>query len=357
MKLFRRILLVAVLAGVLGIAVLGTTSTYYGGSEGRGCPRCHEIRPSADSWAGSTHREIECQECHGSSFSTDLRMHLKNASRVWLHSRGKVPEQIRLRHGDMPGIVARCARCHAQEFADWRSGPHAVTYAEIFLDETHNRKRQLVDDCLRCHGMHFEGGIDRLVEPLGGEGPWRLLESSLAEQPAIPCLSCHGVHRPGEPLGSRAERGDVAGPNQPVLPASVALYDRRSLDHVAGARLTLPTMIDGEQQVRTSPDRRQVLCYQCHAPRASGQVFSGDDRTPTGVHEGLSCNVCHEKHGQQTRASCAGCHPRLSNCGLDVETMDTSFRTTDSGHDVHRVACRDCHPEGVPRPGAGGRAG
>jgi hypothetical protein len=115
--------------------------------------------------------------------------------------------------------------------------------------------------------------------------------------------------------------------------------------------LTLPSMIDGERRVETSPDRRQALCYQCHAPRASRQVFSGDDRTPTGVHEGLSCNTCHIKHGQRTRASCSGCHPRLSNCGLDVETMDTSFRAADSRNNVHRVACRDCHPEGIPQRG------
>ena len=133
--------------------------------------------------------------------------------------------------------------------------------------------------------------------------------------------------------------------------ASVALFDRRSLEHVPAARLTLPRMIDGERTVQTSPDRRQALCYQCHAPRASGQVFSGDDRTPTGVHEGLSCNACHAKHGQQTRASCDACHPQLSNCGLDVEVMDTTFRSAESDHDVHRVACLDCHPDGVPSSG------
>jgi hypothetical protein len=78
------------------------------------------------------------------------------------------------------------------------------------------------------------------------------------------------------------------------------------------------------------------------------QVFSGDDRTPVGVHEGLSCLACHQKHGQTTRASCAACHPRLSNCGLDVETMDTTFKSPQSPHDIHRVACLDCHPQGVP---------
>lgn len=352
MRLLWRWLLVLVAAAALGIAVLGTSSAYYGGSGGEGCSRCHEIRPSTDTWSGSTHRGIACQDCHGSTFSTNVRMHLQNAARLWRHFRGKLPEQIRLGHPEVPGMVRHCARCHAREYADWRSGPHAVTYAEIFLDETHNRKRLLVDDCLRCHGMHFEGGIERLVGPLDSEGPWSLQDSSLAEDPVIPCLTCHAIHQAGSPFATRAERRALTGPDQAVLPASVALFDRRSLDHVSADRLTLPIMLDGEETVRMSPDRRQVLCYQCHAPLASSQVFTGDDRTPTGVHEGLSCNACHLKHGQETRASCAGCHPRLSNCGLDVETMDTSFRTPESAHDVHRVACEDCHPEGVPRSDA-----
>jgi hypothetical protein len=108
-------------------------------------------------------------------------------------------------------------------------------------------------------------------------------------------------------------------------------------------------MREGDRPVKMSPDRRQALCYQCHAPRAGNQVYSGDDRTPVGVHEGLSCLACHAKHGLATRASCTGCHPRLSNCGIDVEKMDTSFKSPDSPHDVHRVACLDCHPKGVPK--------
>jgi hypothetical protein len=351
MKHLRWIALMSVVAAVLAIAVVGSSSVYYGGSDGEGCARCHEIRPSTDAWAGSTHRQIACQECHGSSFSTSLRMHLENAARVWLHARDEVPAQIRIGHREVPDLIARCGGCHAQELADWKSGPHAVTYAELFLDEDHNRKRELVDDCLRCHGMHFEGGIDQLVAPLDRDGPWSLIESALAVQPAIPCLTCHAIHRPGVPLEPQVQRSRTASAEESVLTASVALFDRRTLDHVPAARLTLPSMIDGERRVETSPDRRQALCYQCHAPRASRQVFSGDDRTPTGVHEGLSCNTCHIKHGQRTRASCSGCHPRLSNCGLDVETMDTSFRAADSRNNVHRVACRDCHPEGIPQRG------
>ena len=38
--------------------------------------------------------------------------------------------------------------------------------------------------------------------------------------------------------------------------------------------------------------------------------------------------------------------------------MDTTFKSPESPHDIHRVACLDCHPKGVPkaRPGARERA-
>ena len=82
-------------------------------------------------------------------------------------------------------------------------------------------------------------------------------------------------------------------------------------------------------------------CTKCHE--------MNDDRTAAGVHEGISCLSCHLKHGQKTRASCVECHPKMSNCGLDVEKMDTTFRTADSKHNVHFVKCADCHLKGVPR--------
>jgi Cytochrome c3/Cytochrome c554 and c-prime len=354
MGIVRRLLVTAAVATGAGFVILAATSSYYGGSDGQGCARCHEIRPMADSWAASTHRSVPCKGCHGSSLTADLRMHLKNVSRVWLHARGEAPEQIHVRHQDVAALVDRCRSCHAQEYSAWRSGPHGVGYARIFLDETHNENQQLMDDCLRCHGMHFEGGIAQLVVPIDRKGPWRLRDAAMIDEPAISCLVCHQVHRVGQPLPPHAMPSPRPSTEEEINRPSLALYDRRSQDHVAIANLPLPTMRAGARVVHASPDRRQALCYQCHAPRAEAQVFSGDDRTPTGVHEGLSCLSCHQGHGQSTRASCNGCHPRLSNCGLDVEKMDTTFRSLDSPHDVHSVACADCHPKGIPRAGRGG---
>ncbi len=140
----------------------------------------------------------------------------------------------------------------------------------------------------------------------------------------------------------------MAGPSQEINRPSLAFFDRRTQESVPVARLALPAIQEGQRLVTMSPDQRQALCYQCHAPDASMQVGSGDDRTAIGVHEGISCLACHSRHAQKTRASCANCHPRMSNCGLDVEKMDTTFYSAASKHNIHWVKCADCHPKGIP---------
>jgi hypothetical protein len=326
---------------VVAAAILSVPAAdlYYQSSWGAGCARCHEIAFNYDEWRHSSHQGINCVECHANSLQTNLR-------RVAAHLKGEVPPQVHLRGEDVFAMLPKCRKCHRQEFAQWSSGAHSTTYARVFTDREQNRKHLLMDDCLRCHGMHFDGPIGALVEPVSRQGPWTLKDPALANRPAIPCLACHSIHRPGAMLAKPLQR---VGAREEIVRPSVGLYDRRSRTNIAAAVLPLPAVYDGDRAVRISPDQRQALCYQCHAPLSTMQAGSGDDRTPLGVHEGLSCFACHQKHGQATRQSCADCHPRLSNCGLDVEKMDTSFRDPKSAHNVHTVKCLDCHPKGVPK--------
>lgn len=343
----KKLILLAAPAAVL--VILAGGAGYYEYAGGSACARCHEIQASNDNWRSSTHRGVACSACHGSALTFDVRFHLANLRRVAEHLRGQESERIHLQHTSLYPVVERCQKCHQQEFADWQAGPHGATYARIFLDKPQNTRRLLTDDCLRCHGMHFEGGIRDLVSPVNTHGPWRLKSPELATRAAIPCLACHEMHRQGKPLNRPAVWSPTAGPKQELFRPSLSLYDRREQSYISTRILPLPQMRDGGRPVKMSPDQRQALCYQCHAPLASMQVGSGDDRTGVGVHEGLSCLACHLKHGQQTRASCANCHPRLSNCGLDVERMDTTFQNVKSRHNIHFVKCVDCHEHGIPK--------
>ncbi len=336
------------LAPAAGVLTLLPSLVYKGGG-GESCTRCHEIRPTYDQWAGSAHRNIPCEDCHGGVLTADMEFHAGNLRRLVRHWRGEAPAEIRLvRWQDLERVMERCKSCHQQEYASWRAGPHSASYADLFLDETHNTRRLLMDDCLRCHGMHFPGSIGDLVEPLSTTGPWRLKADGLAAKPAIPCLACHEIHRPGEPRPARVPPSERTTESESDMTPSLGLLDRRTEIHLAAAAMPLPAMYDRGRAIAISPDPRQALCYQCHAARADGEAGSGDDRTAHGVHEGISCLACHAGHAMETRASCAVCHPRFSNCGMDIEKMNVLLRDPRSRFDVHSVACKDCHPKGVP---------
>jgi len=350
MRWVRIALMVCVVVAVLAVAGVFGASAYYSSERGQGCASCHEMGTVVTAVHGSQHRTVGCMQCHRASLKTKLR-HIR------IHLFGPMPEAIRLRNADALVMSQDCQGCHRKEYADWHAGPHSATYSDIFVDASQNKKQRLMDDCLRCHGMYFEGGIRDMVQPQDAKGPWHLVHPKLADKPAIPCMACHQVHREGDVATKAQSRISVAGPGEDE---SLAFYDRRERMHIAAAALPLPVVFDGVRRVNVSPDPRQGVCYQCHAPRSPGagteaaakglarQVGSGDDRTPMGVHEGISCVACHNGHSQNAQASCKNCHPQMSHCGIDVEKMDTTFASAASQHNIHWVKCEDCHQHGIP---------
>ncbi len=351
----KRVLIMsgAGLVAVVLLAVCGNYGAmlYYAAGHGSACADCHEMTMNVSGVHGSPHHNAQCTECHEASLGTKLR-------HVRAHLSGKTPEMIRLREVDVRSMMSSCQRCHQHEYASWHAGPHSATYGDIFTNSAHNRKRRLMDDCFRCHGMYFDGSMRDLLQPQDIRGPWRLTRPELANEPTIPCQSCHWIHREG-PAQSKP---DARAPQTtPVIRDSLAFFDRREEMHFRTISLMLPQVYDGARLLMVSPDPRQGLCYQCHAPRQpetesiaaknhwGSQAGSGDDRTPKGVHEGLSCLACHGGHNEDARASCATCHPAMSHCGIAVEKMDTSFSNTKSAHNIHWVKCTDCHQHGVPK--------
>jgi hypothetical protein len=354
--MMRVLRFVAVLVGsAVVVAVVGVygASSYYISRHGAGCANCHEMADTVGYVHGSAHRNVGCLDCHDTRLTTKLRHIAVHLSRRW-------PETIRLRDTDVVAMTTACEKCHEQEYATWHAGPHSATYRQIFTDAGQNRKQQLMDDCLRCHGMHFDGAVRDLVEPMNRTGPWRVVRAGFADQPTMPCLTCHWVHREGAVETRPAGRISVAGED---VHDSLAFFDRRERMHFAAAELEIPAVYDGATAVKVSPDRRQAICYQCHAPREPEtgsaaaihhwgvQAGSGDDRTPMGVHEGLSCFSCHQGHNENARASCKTCHPKMSHCGIDVEKMDTTYSNAKSLHNIHWVRCADCHQHGIPKVG------
>ncbi len=315
------------------------------------CITCHEIKASHARWTNSVHRSVSCKTCHGGS-ANSIHALKENGKRVFYHLTKTRHDNIRLSEEQTVRMVQACQSCHAREFAYWKQSGHGTNYAAIFMDEKHNRTEQMADQCLLCHGMFYEGRMSSLATPLNTKGPWQFRNPVMAERPSIPCLACHELHAPGQPFNYLSVDKSRMGActNAPAFRRdTLAFYVRPERAHIAIDDLMVPKIVDKGRSVKVSSDPRQRLCTQCHSPDAYGNAGSGDDRTPTGVHEGISCAACHAPHSNDTRASCASCHPARSSCGLDVTKMNTTFLSRASKNNIHRMTCIDCHPAGVPK--------
>ncbi len=341
---------------VAGLALIGTwgSTLYYAAGHGSNCADCHEMGDSVSRMHASPHGNAQCADCHEATVGDKLR-------HVRVHIFGSRPDGVRLREADVRKMMTKCQSCHQHEYASWHAGPHSATYAPSSPTQSTTPAAAswtTASAATACTSTAASAIVQMdTAQPQNTTGPWHLTRPELANEPTIPCQSCHWIHREGQPQTRPDSRISVAGP---AVRDSLAFYDRREELHFRAASLPIPELYDGPHKLKISADPRQGVCYQCHAPRPpdtnsiaaaaawKAQAGSGDDRTPMGVHEGLSCVACHNGHNENARASCANCHPALSNCGRDVEKMDTTFASAKSPHNIHWVKCADCHEHGIP---------
>ncbi|WP_163323792.1 multiheme c-type cytochrome [Draconibacterium mangrovi] len=348
MKVKKVIIVVSILfTGIIGMSI--SYSQWNSASPSRTCASCHEISPSVGLWQTSAHRDLHCSECHGTALSNGIHSIKEKSNMLFTHwSDDKSHDDIQMNEQQVIELSQRCAKCHMSEYAKWQSGGHSVNYAEIFMNEEHNRLETPYWDCLRCHGMFYDGTIKSLVqEPIDKDDVWKLINEDQATVSTIPCLSCHQVHTHNEVLGraSNLDNPKEISYEREERNTMISWYVRTDKGHIRADRLMTIDMFNNKQPVQVAGDPASKLCIQCHSPNFKHQTGSEDDRTPTGVHEGLSCIACHAPHSNASRNSCDNCHPAISNCNLDVKEMNTSYKNRNSSNDIHSVSCTDCHSE------------
>jgi hypothetical protein len=313
------------------------------------CAACHEINLSVNTHKQSAHRDYNCKECHGTALSNGFHSLKEKGLMVVNHIKNENIEDISLNEEQILEVMNHCRRCHTSEYAKWSSGGHSARYRHILLDSTHNHTEQINPDCLRCHGMFSDIPVSDLVEPINITGPWKFKNPEISDNPTIPCMACHQIHIEGFPLPAP----DYSNPkkafyNRKLPYSKVSFYSRVEKTGIPAENLPKLILWEGERSVIVSDDLLMRNCIQCHAPNAYHQAGTSDDRTPRGVHEGISCIVCHEPHSNDARQSCLKCHPVISNCGQDVEKMNTTFYRLDSPNDIHWITCTSCHEKRNP---------
>jgi hypothetical protein len=349
-KPLRKLLIFLLIMLTLLITGFGSFYSYWNSaSPEKTCASCHEISSSVAMFSLSAHRKLSCSECHGTAISNGLHSIKEKGMMVVHHIKNNSPEDIRMNESQMLKVMDNCTRCHAAEYANWSIGGHSARYRHILLDTKHNHTEQINPDCLRCHGMFSDLPVNDLVEPLNTAGPWKLKNAEMNNKPVIPCMACHQIHK----KGSSPFIPDYSTPRyisylRQDSSARVGFYNRGDRSFVTAENLPELKLWEGGRLVKVSDDLIMRNCIQCHAPNAHHQAGTSDDRTPRGVHEGLTCQACHDAHSNDAGQSCVKCHPAISNCKLDVTKMNTSYADPKSANNIHWVSCTSCHEEGSP---------
>jgi len=347
MKLKKKIVIPLAITFVFLLVIFGYVG-WNSANPQSSCGSCHEISPSVETSLTSSHRNIDCAQCHGTALSNGIHSLGEKVNMFFTHIGDESKSQkIRMNESQIVEIMMRCEGCHQTQNADWESGGHSVTYAQIFLDEKHNNMERPYWDCFRCHGMFYRGNIYDLMEPVDNKGPWHLKDPKQADMPAIPCLACHQIHSKNEvrkPAQAYEDPKNIFYQrDQRNIP--FGLYLRADQIFLRADYLSTPVIIEDENTNLAPTELDYKLCVQCHSPNYVHEAGSEDDRTPRGVHEGLTCNSCHKVHSNDARNSCGNCHPAISNCELDVTKMNTSYLSAKSPNNIHSVDCVDCHPK------------
>jgi uncharacterized repeat protein (TIGR01451 family) len=242
-----------------------------------------------------------------------------------------------------------CQGCHPREWAEWSQSGHAMTLSAQLLNSDHDSSEQLDQTCVKCHSAELGTvPIGNIVQPVDMQGPWHLVGqyASLGDMAAIPCRACHQSHTvtpagllPGMDFAD--ESTFYRGVPAPQV-SNLYVYDAFAQKYVSPQPIA-PVM-SGDQAIPINDTTANRVCYTCHATeRAESNLFepntppsgdssqgTGDDRTLTGVHQGLQCVDCHMPAGSHTfnpMSSCSQCHsPGTSAASLDyVTTVRTSY--------------------------------
>lgn len=310
---FKKRYILLITGGLFLWIVVGSYVTWNRLDPEFSCAHCHEVAPSHQKWQTSAHAGVSCTDCHGTALSEGFHSLKEKTGMLFTHlTENKKNEDIHLTERQVLALSDRCIQCHQSEHAGWLESGHAVNYREIFMDSTHNAMERPYPDCFRCHGMFYDNDIHTLMELDGAPADWKIKEKRQELLPTVPCLACHQIHTEN-PVSMRYVSAADSSKKTRYKNPRTALYVRADKMHLRSDKLTPVNMVKEDGEINKATDPTTLLCMQCHAPDYQHRVGSQDDRTPVGIHEGISCVACHRPHSGDTRESCIQCHSSLTD--------------------------------------------
>ena len=346
---------------------------------------CHEMQPYGDTWAHSTHSDLDCVRCHiEPGFVHFVRAKVSALREVYVHFAGEVKAPIAVtRHvpdstcasGDChptAGIkepisfatssfshaahpeVPHCIDCHAQVVHTGTPGRpyidpasmaaclacHDGTQAADSCDTCHEASHEPRGRCTDCHEAASWKSTFRhpvpLIKPHRGAVCEKCHTESTATEmgPPVGCVDCHKNHHHDEnTLCAKCH--------------TVTRWVPSTFKHPQS----------GCTDCHKRPHSDRGTCLNCHTTSSWASHFAHPVALG-GVHAGFACERCHTNGLDAPGRACASCHGDHHGGGLTDCTRchgtsawsPSTFRHPQEGPHIpageEPLRCSACHPGG-----------
>ncbi|MBK8253800.1 MAG: hypothetical protein IPK82_14185 [Polyangiaceae bacterium] len=152
---------------------------------------------------------------------------------------------------------------------------------------------------------------------------------TLGHIPGVECTACH--------IGDEHKRWPLE------LHAPTASNPGVSCEGCHAVNVLAPKLLayrDSKTGAAVGTDVEELVCLDCHGPHAP-PAFKG------AIHENIKCGTCHSRvstHDDPSwKRACVKCHPQDNDPHGDVRLLDTTYLSSQSAYDIHRVTCQSCH--------------
>lgn len=311
------------------------------------CANCHEIQPVYEQWQASTHKGIDCLNCHtepglggyakanlsgvknmlthvGGTYDMPLAATVDNSSCLRCHPRETLPEVIpagTLRVAHSKHDQQRCTDCHSQVV-------HTLQGATVAQAKSHANK-----DCRVCHpnpasAPHGDASVSCL-SCHSATIPNHDLAMKRGVFPQEGCIDCHTKQRVSAPEECQVCHVSPHGLEEQGFKANC------SACHASTETWTIQSMV---HPVKLEGKHTQLQCAQCHNGRTDFKGLSFD------------CSTCHKpSHGQMKENDCTSCHSQqgFKPAKVDHQKIWSGYQGKHAS-----IECAQCHPNnwyaGIP---------
>ncbi|MBI5360406.1 MAG: hypothetical protein HZA48_07465 [Planctomycetes bacterium] len=324
MRKYRKGLLI--FCGLIVVAAIGMlTLSYELSTHSWFCGKCHYMTPYVDNWKTSSHKDVECANCHmQNSFSGILKSQFKaiaSTIRYATNTHDKIPRS------EIDDANCLKAGCHETRLLEGN-----VTFKKNILfdhkQHLNGARRGINLKCTSCHSQIVQGNHMEVTE------------SS--------CFTCHFKNMP---------KGDaIAGCNCHSAPKDTVVHEGFTFKHAQYLKLGVQCkechikITSGNGNV--SPER----CFSCHNQQFPDKIDAKKIHDNHVTMHKVECFLCHDeiKHGEiemvrSLEISCDNCHSGSHNIQKDMY-MGIGAKDLENYPSIMfkaQVGCDGCHRKSV----------